>query len=169
MEEQKTQIRLVQYDQEVRQATDLIMGFWKAHSQYDQSFEEANQDLAHWTAPGHAFYFIVKDGETVGFVHLGNRGASIDWLEDLFVLPDFQNQGIGTKAVELVETMVREYSDSLYIEAAARNEAAIRLYRRLGFNCLNTISMRKDFHEDDFDVIRTETVYDCEFQIRKRK
>ncbi len=30
-------------------------------------------------------------------------------------------------------------------EAAARNARAIRLYRRLGYGCLNTITLRKDF------------------------
>lgn len=105
----------------------------------------------------------------MGFVHLGNRGARIDWLEDLFILPAYQNQGIGTCAIKAVETEVSGYSDSLYIEAAARNQGAIMLYRKLGYNCLNSITIRKDFQEDDFVVIRTEKIYDQEFQIRKIK
>ena len=61
------------------------------------------------------------------------------------MLPDWQGRGIGSLAVGLAEAIVREYSPCIYVEAAARNEAAIRLYRKLGFDCLNTVTLRKDF------------------------
>ena len=67
------------------------------------------------------------------------------------------------------EEIVRQYSESLYIEAAARNEQAIRLYRRLGYDCLNTISVRKDFQLEHFTTVRTEHLYDTSFDIRKVK
>lgn len=163
------EINLQKYDGQEEKAISLIQGFWLAHNDYVQSTEEAKEDLISWTGKGHEFYFVKKDGVDVGFVHMGNRGAQIDWLEDLFILPDYQNQGIGSYAVKAMEELVKKYSDSLYIEAAARNEAAIRLYRKLGYNCLNTITIRKDFEEEKFDVIRTEKVYEQEFEIRKVK
>lgn len=55
------------------------------------------------------------------------------------------------------------------MEAAARNEAAIRLYRRLGYDCLNSVTLRKDFPGYDYDVVRTEQVYGERFEIRKDK
>ena len=105
----------------------------------------------------------------MGLLHLGSRGGEIDWLEDLFVLPEYQGRGIGGQAVRLAEAMVRQYSQSMYVEAAARNEAAIRLYRRLGYDCLNTVTLRKDFPGYDYDVMRTERVYGERFEIRKDK
>lgn len=162
-------ITLRVYQDEAETALPLIQGFWKAHNDYDQPEAEARADLAAWTAPGHQFYFIMKDDVPVGFLHLGSRGAAIDWLEDLFVLPAHQRQGVGTRAVQLAEAIVRTYSDSLYIEAAARNEQAIRLYRRLGYNCLNTISLRKDFQPERFEVLRTETLYGQPVEIKQYK
>lgn len=41
-------------------------------------------------------------------------------------------------------------SEAEAIEAAARNEAAIRLYRKMGYNYLNTITLRKDFPGYEF-------------------
>ena len=73
------------------------------------------------------------------------------------------------QAVRLAEAMVRQYSQSMYVEAAARNEAAIRLYRRLGYDCLNSVTLRKDFPGYDYDVVRTEQVYGERFEIRKDK
>ena len=105
----------------------------------------------------------------MGLLHLGSRGGKTDWLEDLFVLPEHQGQGIGSQAVRLAEAMVRQYSSSMYIEAAARNERAIRLYRRLGYDCLNSVTIRKDFPGYDYDVVREEQVYGERFEIRKDK
>ena len=147
----------------------LIQGFWLAHNRYQQTEEEAKADLNAWTGAGHKLYFIVLGDRTVGLLHLGSRGGKPDWLEDLFVLPEYQGQGIGSQAVRLAEGMVRQYSQSMYIEAAARNERAIRLYRRLGYNCLNTVTVRKDFPGYHYDVVREERVYGERFEIRKDK
>lgn len=162
-------IELAAYQGEEEQAVSLIRGFWKAHNQYDMPPEEAREDLAAWTAQGHRLYFIRRDGDTVGFLHLGSRGGEIDWLEDLFVLPACQKQGIGREAIRLAEELVKQYSQSMYIEAAARNERAIRLYRKLGYNCLNTVTVRKDFPGYEYDVAREETIYGESFEIRKNK
>lgn len=162
-------IELAEYQGEEEQAVSLIQGFWKAHNQYDMPPEEAREDLAAWTAQGHRLYFIRRNGDTVGFLHLGSRGGEIDWLEDLFVLPACQKQGIGREAIRLAEELVKQYSQSMYIEAAARNEGAIRLYRKLGYNCLNTVTVRKDFPGYEYDVVREESLYGQEFEIRKTR
>ena len=51
-------ITLKQYTNEENQILPLIQGFWKAHSHYDQSGEEAQEDLTNWTKDGHIIYFI---------------------------------------------------------------------------------------------------------------
>ena len=175
-------------------ACELIKKFWLAHNNFEQSDEDSLQDLKNWTAEGHRFYFIIADdlasntlspdisteasgnsttqnktssSQIVGFVHLGNRGAEIDWLEDLFVLPELQSKGIGRQAIALVENIVRAYSESLYIEAAARNLRAIALYRELGYDCLNTITIRKDFDASHLKTIQKEHIAGHEFDVRR--
>lgn len=162
-------ITLKQYTNEQNQILPLIQGFWKVHSNYAQSEAEAQEDLYNWTKPGHVIYFIRNDETNVGFAHLESRGGKIDWLEELFILPEYQGKGFGSKAIRQLEEIVKKYSVSLYIEAAARNEAAIRLYRKLGYNCLNTITLRKDFPGYEYDVVRNEKIYDMSFEIRKDK
>ena len=149
------------------EAVRLIQGFWLAHNRYHQTQEEAKADLRAWTGPGHKLYVITLENVTVGLLHLGSRGGEIDWLEDLFILPEYQGCGIGSQAIRLAESMVRQYSQSMYIEAAARNKRAIRLYRRLGYDCLNTVTIRKDFPGYEYDIVREEQVYGERFEIRK--
>ena len=93
----------------------------------------------------------------------------MDWLEDLFILPEWQGHGFGSETIHQLEEIVKQYSVSLYIEAAARNEAAIRLYRKLGYDCLNTVTIRKDFPGYEYDVVRKENIHGMEFEIRKDK
>lgn len=162
-------IQLLPYQEETETALTLIQGFWKEHNGYEQSRDEAMEDLRAWTAPGHKFYFIKWDAEAVGFLHLGSRGCEVDWLEDLYVARAYQNRGIGTRAIQLAEEIVKEYSESMYMEAAARNERAIRLYRRLGYDCLNTVTVRKDFQPENHMVVRRETLYGQEFGIKCRR
>lgn len=164
---QKISLRL--YNKEKKDAIHLIKNFWKVHNNYEQNDTEALKDLNIWTSEGHRFWFICLDDTPVGFLHLGNRGGKPDWIEDLFVEPAHQNQRIGTYAIQTVVEEVRTYSDSLYIEASARNQGAIRLYQKLGFNCLNTVTLRHDFDQTAFDTIRNEKIYDLEFEIRKPK
>ena len=162
-------VKLVLYENEKEVAINLIREFWLAHNQLSQTEDEALEDLKNWTNDKHKFYFITYNNNYVGFIHLGSRGCAIDWLEDIFVTPKYQRMGIGTKAIALIEDIVRDYSVSLYIEAAARNEAAIRLYRNLGFNCLNTITIRKDFPKYEYDVIKKENIHNMDFEVRKNK
>jgi len=154
---------------ESKTAISLIQGFWEEHNHHHQSPEEAENDLRSWTGAGHRFYFIQLDGASIGFLHLGSRGGEIDWLEDLYVAGPYQRMGIGSQAIRMAEEIVKEYSESLYIEAAARNEGAIRLYRRMGYNCLNTITIRKDFHPENHEVIRQENIYAQTFDIKRHR
>ena len=162
-------VTLREYTGETTGMCALIRAFWLAHNGYVQTEEEAVEDLAAWTQAGHKLYFIRAEEEDVGFVHLGSRGAEPDWLEDIFVLPAFQGKGIGTAAIRLTERIVMQYSDCLYIEAAARNERAIRLYRKIGYDCLNTITIRKDCLPEKEHTVSKQTLFGMDFAVRTRK
>ena len=160
-------VTLKLYQNETEKAVNLIQEFWFCHNSYRPSIDEALEDLNNWIKLGNEFYFIVKDEEPVGFIHLGSRGDKIDWLEDIFVLPLYQNQRIGSKAIALAENIVSVYSESMYIETAARNMRALKLYRNLGYDCLNTITVRKDFNGEKHSVISKEIIANLDFEIRK--
>lgn len=167
---EETPVALAEYDAGRKdEAIRLIQDFWLAQNHACQTQEKAGADLRAWTGEGHKLYFITLGMLTVGFLHLGSRGGKPDWLEDLFILPEYQGWGIGSEAVQLAEELVRQYSPSMYIETAAQSEGAIRLYRCLGYDCLNTVTIRKDFPSRSHDVVRTEQIYGLGFEIRTDK
>lgn len=150
-------------------AVELIQGFWKAHNDMEPSIEDSRADYREWTQRGHCFYLVQVDEVYAGFAHLASRGVDIDWLEDLFILPDFQGRGIGSRVIQLLEERVKQYSTSLYLEVSARNLDALRLYHRLGYDCMNTVTIRKDFEPEQLDTIREEQLNDLPFKIKKRR
>ena len=159
-------IELVKYKNEKNELCNLIKKFWIAHNDYTPTDEEALEDLISWTGENHVVYFIRKEENIIGFVHLASRGVRVDWLEDLFILPEYQGNGYGTRTLELVENIVKEYSDSLYLEVAARNSNALKLYRRNGYDCLNTITIRKDFKPKEYRTIGQEKILGHTFDVK---
>ena len=64
------------------------------------------------------------EGKVVGVV-----SSSADYIEGLFVLPDFWNRGIGTELLNSAATG----KDELFLQVYADNERAVRFYRKNGF------------------------------------
>ena len=147
---------------------NMIKDFWKDHNGEAEDDEEARADLIKWSKEtSDRLYLIKEDDEVLGFAHLGSRGAGIDWLEHLYVKKDHRKKGVGSKAIELLEAIVKEYSISMYIEVAARNLEAMDLYHRLGYDTLNTITIRKDF-TDGYKEMNEEKIAEHRFSIKKK-
>ena len=163
-------IELIVYDDkntEIKNVLiDLVTGFWKEHNGIIQSREESLSDIKEWSKSGHILYLVKYNNLYIGFAHLGARGCEIDWLEDIFILPVYQRKGIGSIVIDMLEDIVKEYSECLYIEVATRNLDALRLYNRLGYDTLNTITIRKDFKPDKYKKISNETINGLEFDIK---
>lgn len=164
------EIQLIETNKDLKDiACRLIKYFWKEHNNIIQTDEDTESDFEEWTNKGNELYLVKYEDAYIGFAHLASRRASIDWLEDLYILKDYQNKGIGSQVIGKLEELVKTYSESFYIEVAARNLNAMKLYKNLGYNCLNTITIRKDFNEDDFEVIQMEKISGHEFDIKRYK
>lgn len=159
-------IKLKIYNNEQEELSKLIKKFWIAHNDYTPTDDETINDVIAWTDKNHALYFVYNNDQIIGFVHLASRGARIDWLEDLFILPEYQGNGYATLTLNLVEDIVKKYSDSLYLEVAARNANALRLYSRNGYDCLNTITIRKDFQPEEYKTIGNEKILGHDFVVK---
>lgn len=139
-----------------------IIAFWKTHF-CEMSLEDARNELAAWTGPGHELFVILFGGEAAGFLHLGSRGGPCNWLEDIFVRAELRGRGIGSQAIQLCWDMIRDRGDeTMYLEVVPANAAAIRLYHRLGFTNLNSITLNRSIKEKR--QLGTETIQGLEFR-----
>ena len=79
---------------------------------------------------------IYSDGKKAGYYHFYKNEDGEYELDDLYIFEEFQSRGIGSavikKCCSLVDSPVMFY---VFI----RNERAIALYKRLGFEVIKTV------------------------------
>lgn len=75
---------------------------------------------------------VCMDGEKVAYYRLCEDGE----LDDLYVLPAFQNQGIGS---QILRKCIAESEKPLYLYVFTGNTRAIALYQRFGFCVKETV------------------------------
>ncbi|SMC18723.1 Acetyltransferase (GNAT) family protein [Clostridium acidisoli DSM 12555] len=72
------------------------------------------------------------------------RNESFSIVHRLCVNPDFQNQGIGTQSMILIEKMLRKDGiESIRLDAFSLNPAALRLYEKIGYVRVGEANWRK--------------------------
>lgn len=75
-----------------------------------------------------SFTRVYWDGKLAGFYSLSPSGGKWE-LDSLFVLPPFQNRGIGTAVLQKCQGEM----SPLFLYVFRKNTHAIRLYKKLGF------------------------------------
>lgn len=78
---------------------------------------------------------IVCNGKNAGYMLVTERPDRTE-LEDLFLYPMFQNKGIGTA---ILRKILEESEKPVTLYVFVRNEGAMRLYTRLGFEISETV------------------------------
>lgn len=76
---------------------------------------------------------VMSEGRRCGYYRLCGDGE----LDDLYVLPPFRNQGIGTK---ILESVLQQGKNSVYFYVFSRNIRAISFYERFGFAVVKRVS-----------------------------
>jgi [ribosomal protein S18]-alanine N-acetyltransferase len=82
------------------------------------------------------------DGIPVGFVA---TGSAANYITDLWVSPDFEGRGVGSKLVAEIELRIQKAGfDTVEIEVMTDNQRARDLYLRLGYSVL----YEREKHDD---------------------
>ena len=72
---------------------------------------------------------ITVDGRKAAWYRFAPSEGEME-LDDLYVLPEFRGQGIGT---QIIEKCCSETNLPVFLYVFSRNTGAVRLYERLGF------------------------------------
>lgn len=78
---------------------------------------------------------IICGGQTAGYLLALEKNDHTE-LDDLFLYPNFQNHGIGT---EIINKIINNFKKPIFLHAFIKNEGAVRLYKRLGFEIVETV------------------------------
>ena len=81
------------------------------------------------------YYFIVKDGVRVGVINIGHNDPNekkVSFISPLFVLPKYQNQGLGYAAIQKAFEISPEVT-TWKLETILQEEGNCHLYEKCGF------------------------------------
>ena len=91
------------------------------------------------------FVRVLADGALAGYYCLRPAGERRE-LDSLFVLPAFQNRGIGT---EILEKCQKESPTPIFLYVFHKNTRAAALYEKLGFRIVKEIGTSRYIMERD--------------------
>jgi ribosomal-protein-alanine N-acetyltransferase len=101
------------------------------------------------TLPNVLRYKAVTDDQTVGFIATDVRPAEhMAWIATIGVLPQYRQRGIGTALLQVSEQNVP--SPRLRLNVRVSNDAAIRLYKGLGYQ---QVGMWPHYYQDGEDAL----------------
>ncbi len=83
---------------------------------------------------------IVSKNEKIGRLLLADFKEKFV-IVDLTILPEFQNQGVGTKILVEVQGYAQKHQKDIQLSVYRSNEGAIKLYEQLGFQQVECTDM----------------------------
>jgi GNAT superfamily N-acetyltransferase len=117
-----------------RHLYDLSFGDTPWHQPY-LSDEEVLQELE----DADDLHYLTHNHRPVGFAWLRWPSLKEAEVEPLGIIPDYQQRGLGRLFLEQVmDQAERQGAESVQISAWKQNEAALALYRRIGFHLYAT-------------------------------
>lgn len=118
------------------------------HPVPDEHFVRTFNEILRSDVYADGFLLESDDGECLGYAVTSKTfsqecGGQAVWVEELYVLPVYQGQGLGSEALRLIENY---YPDAarFRLEVEPDNESAARLYQRLGYKTLQYRQYIKD-------------------------
>lgn len=82
------------------------------------------------------YTIISVNGEKAGYYRFYKNKTGMPEIDDLYLFPEYQNQGIGTAVIQMCCASVNE---PVMLYVFIRNKRAFALYQRLGFEITQTI------------------------------
>lgn len=116
-----------------------------------QNFADAYDDMCDGGSAYMRGLLVEHEGQAAGYCSLSfnystEAGGLVVWIEEIFILPQFQGLGLGAEVFAFVKDAYRGKAARLRLEVADGNTRAQELYKRLGFEVLPYIQMiNEDF------------------------
>lgn len=114
-------------------------------SHFSRTFEELTASNTY--TQGYLFY---NKNQVAGYALIAKTfsqeaGGFVIWIEELYIKPEFQNNGFGTEFFKYLERTRSDDTKRLRLEVDNGNVKAAALYKRLGFTLLEYKQYIKDF------------------------
>ena len=107
----------------------------KYHDECSPAIESIDKIKARAAVPSRTYYFIVVDGARVGVINIGNNNPNekeVSFISPIFILPKYQNMGIGYTAIQKAFEMHPEVK-TWKLDTILQEKGNCHLYEKCGF------------------------------------
>jgi ribosomal-protein-alanine N-acetyltransferase len=89
--------------------------------------------------PSREVYVALIDERVAGLVILFMHGPFRGYIQTVGVLPQWRDQGVGTKLIAFAEARIFREAPNVFMCVSSFNEKAKRLYERLGYEVVGAL------------------------------
>ena len=107
----------------------------KYHDEISPALEAIERIKARASVQNRQYYFIMKDGVKVGVINIGHNDPDekkVSFISPIFVLPEFQNQGIAYAAIQKAFNMCPQI-ETWKLDTIKQEKGNCHLYEKCGF------------------------------------
>ena len=95
------------------------------------------------TSPFSKEVIYIENGLIIGYLNYSIMYEKAE-INEIFVLNNFRNQGIGSKLLEYLLKKCK-FCENITLEVRKNNDSAIALYKKYGFK---EVALRKNYYKD---------------------
>ncbi len=119
----------------------MLKDFWSTQL-YEASDQDILEDIGRMLSPKSFARLILYKDEVAGFIFAYDKYGYVNNIEYLFIKKEFRDKGLGSFAIkEAMKSILEKGNPRVQIEVSINNVKALKLYHKLGFKYIDTLSL----------------------------
>lgn len=136
----KKQLRKIQL-QDIVELSSMLKDFWSTQLT-EASDQDVLEDIGRMLSKKGLAYLIIYDSNIAGFIFVYDKYGYVNNIEYLYIKEEYRGKGLASFALRAVmEKVLEKGSPRVQIEVSPCNRKGLKLYHRLGFNHVDTLSL----------------------------
>lgn len=136
----KKQLRKIQLH-DIVELSSMLKDFWSTQLT-EASDQDVLEDIGRMLSKKGLAYLIIYDSNIAGFIFVYDKYGYVNNIEYLYIKEEYRGKGLASFALRAVmEKVLEKGSPRVQIEVSPYNRKGLKLYHRLGFNHVDTLSL----------------------------
>lgn len=138
---------------DISRLSELLMAFWKSQL-YSPSESDVLEDIRRMLDPKGIGRLVCHGEDIAGFIYVNEKYGYLNNIEYLYIDKAFRGKGLATFAIEEIKKMVlAKDNERVQIEVSPNNVRALKLYHRLGFTSIDTVTLSTGIAGKTEDIV----------------
>lgn len=150
---------------DISEVAKMLKDFWKSQL-VEASDNDILEDIRRMLDPECISYLVCYNDDIAGFVFVNEKFGYFNNIEYLYIKDEYRNKGLGSYCLSNIIEIVKKKQNGprVQIEVSPSNINAMKLYHRLGFNHIDTITLSTKL---DGEIIKKE-VFGMDFYMNPK-